>query len=157
MSERLYERIAELQEQLRQGAITRRDFLRYATLIGVSVGAAEALAACAPKVTPTRAPTVAPPPTAAPPPSSAAGTTAPTAPPPAAVPSPAAPAAGGVEYPGFAWDPPYKALHVDYDKCTGCRICEGACSIKNFGEFNPELSRIRIYDFYAGQIQVPSI
>ena len=50
MREELHERVSELQEQLRQGNITRRDFLRYATLLGLSLGAAEALAACAPKV-----------------------------------------------------------------------------------------------------------
>ena len=49
MGEELHKRISELQEQLRQGTITRRDFLRYASLLGLSVGAAEALAACAQK------------------------------------------------------------------------------------------------------------
>lgn len=52
MKEELHARVSELQEQLRQGKISRRDFLRYATLVGLSVGAAEALAACAPKPTP---------------------------------------------------------------------------------------------------------
>ena len=62
-----------------------------------------------------------------------------------------------VRYPGFAWDPPYAIVTADYRLCSGCRICEVACSVKNFGEFNPELSRIRIYDFYAGLLQIPSI
>ncbi|MGC8787905.1 MAG: twin-arginine translocation signal domain-containing protein, partial [Anaerolineae bacterium] len=53
MSQKMQERISELQEQLRQGVISRREFLRYVTLLGVSLGAAEALAACAPKPTPT--------------------------------------------------------------------------------------------------------
>jgi len=35
-------------------------------------------------------------------------------------------------------------LAVDYDKCTGCRICETACSISNAGETNPSKSRVRI-------------
>ena len=52
MEERLHKRVSELQEQLSQGEINRRDFLRYASLLGLSLGAAEALAACAPKLTP---------------------------------------------------------------------------------------------------------
>ena len=51
---------------------------------------------------------------------------------------------------------PVVQLVFDYNKCCGCRICEVVCSIKHFGEFNPELSRIRVYDFYNGLIQVPS-
>lgn len=45
--------ISDLQEQLRQGRISRRDFIRYTTILGLSLGAAEALATCAPKPTPT--------------------------------------------------------------------------------------------------------
>jgi len=35
-------------------------------------------------------------------------------------------------------------LVIDFDKCTGCRACEIACSLANCGEANPEKSRIRI-------------
>jgi len=35
-------------------------------------------------------------------------------------------------------------IAVDYDRCTGCRICEVACSTTNSGEINPEKARIRI-------------
>ena len=35
-------------------------------------------------------------------------------------------------------------LVVNYDKCTGCRICETACSIRLGAEVNPQKSRIRI-------------
>ena len=38
--------IPEAQEQLRQGNITRRDFLRLSTLLGLSLGCAQLLAAC---------------------------------------------------------------------------------------------------------------
>jgi len=60
------ERIRGLQEQLRQGRITRRSFLRYVTLLGLSLGAAEALAACAPQPTATPGPTSALTPTSTP-------------------------------------------------------------------------------------------
>ena len=80
----LHERLSELQEKLRLGQITRRDFLRYATLLGVSVGAAEALAACAPKPGPTAVPPTKVPPTKVPPTAVAPSEPAPTAPPPVA-------------------------------------------------------------------------
>lgn len=58
-------RISELQEQLRQGKISRREFIRCATFLGLSLGAAETLSACAPRGTPiaTPAPHVTVPPT----------------------------------------------------------------------------------------------
>lgn len=37
-----------------------------------------------------------------------------------------------------------RVIAIDYDKCTGCRICEMACSVKNSGEINPVRSRIRV-------------
>jgi len=37
-----------------------------------------------------------------------------------------------------------RIIAIDYDKCTGCRICELACSLLNTGETDPEKSRIRI-------------
>jgi peptide/nickel transport system substrate-binding protein len=81
--------IPELQESLRKGEISRREFLRYATLLGLSVGAASALAACGPAATPTAAPApTAIPPTAAPAPTQAPAAT--TAPAPTAAPTKAA-------------------------------------------------------------------
>ena len=37
-----------------------------------------------------------------------------------------------------------RVVAIDYDKCTGCRICELACSLLNTGETDPGKSRIRI-------------
>ncbi len=37
-----------------------------------------------------------------------------------------------------------KILAIDYEKCTGCRSCELACSIKHEGVSNPSRSRIKI-------------
>jgi len=37
-----------------------------------------------------------------------------------------------------------RVIAIDYDKCTGCRMCEVACSTTNSGETNPERSRIRV-------------
>jgi peptide/nickel transport system substrate-binding protein len=76
--------VPELQEALRKGNLSRREFLRYATLLGLSVSAASALAACGPAATPTAAPAptavppTAVPPTKAPAPPTAAPTAVPT-------------------------------------------------------------------------------
>ena len=144
MAQRALQRLGELQHQLQSGSINRRDFLRYAGMLGMSLAAAEALAAC----TPAAAPTTAPP---------AAGQPVPTCPPPTAGEAPPAETVEVFGYPGFVWNPPYAGLEFDYDKCNGCRICEAACSVKNFGELRPDLSRIRIYDFNAGLVVVGSI
>ena len=37
-----------------------------------------------------------------------------------------------------------KVITIDASKCTGCRMCEVACSLKHEGECNPERSRIRV-------------
>lgn len=57
--DRVHPYVPEMQEQLRQGRISRREFLRVATLLGVSVPLANFLAACG-APTPTAAPTTAP-------------------------------------------------------------------------------------------------
>jgi carbon-monoxide dehydrogenase iron sulfur subunit len=40
-----------------------------------------------------------------------------------------------------------KIITVNPDKCTGCRLCELACSLKNTDEFNPARARIRVIGF----------
>ena len=35
-------------------------------------------------------------------------------------------------------------IHVDIDKCTGCRICEVVCYYSKSGKFNPRKSRIGV-------------
>ncbi len=79
----LHPAVPELQDALRKGKISRREFLRFAALLGVSTGAASILAACA---QPAAAPTAVPvPPTAVPPTAAPAATVAPTAAPAAAI------------------------------------------------------------------------
>ncbi len=60
--DRIHPYVPEMQEQLRQGRISRREFLRVATLLGVSIPAANFLAACGappPAAAPTAAPAAA--------------------------------------------------------------------------------------------------
>ena len=58
--------VSDAQEKLRQGTISRREFLKISTLLGVSLGTANILAACAPAATATAVPPTAVPPTAVP-------------------------------------------------------------------------------------------
>ena len=37
-----------------------------------------------------------------------------------------------------------KVLMLDYEKCTGCRLCEMVCSVKHEGVSNPARSRVKI-------------
>lgn len=70
--EKLHKAIPDLQDQYQKGKMSRREFIRYATLLGTSLATAQALAACGPAQTPaTEAPaapaaTEAPAPTATP-------------------------------------------------------------------------------------------
>ena len=74
-----HEAIPYLQDQLQKGKMSRREFVRYATLLGMSFGAATVAAQCAAPAAPTQAPAAeptAPPaeePTAAPEPEAAMG------------------------------------------------------------------------------------
>ena len=37
-----------------------------------------------------------------------------------------------------------KVLVIDYEKCTGCRLCELVCSVFHTGASNPSRSRIKV-------------
>ena len=50
-----------------------------------------------------------------------------------------------------------KVLFVDFEKCTGCRTCEVACSLKNEGVCNPALSRITIVGWREMGLDVPMV
>lgn len=47
-------------------------------------------------------------------------------------------------------------IFVDYEKCSGCRLCEIACSLKHEGLIWPEASRIKVFE-YAPGISVPHL
>ncbi len=48
-----------------------------------------------------------------------------------------------------------KSLHINPQKCTGCRQCELACSYENYATFNIALSRIKVFDFHQTGRKVP--
>jgi len=108
--------IFELLEQVRQGKIGRREFLRYTSLLGLSLGAAEALASCAPQPTPTAA---------LPTPTAGAALPTPTA---GAAPLPVAEKEAKAGY----------MLRFNPAVCTGCLLCAVACAEKWATEYFPE-------------------
>jgi carbon-monoxide dehydrogenase iron sulfur subunit len=48
-----------------------------------------------------------------------------------------------------------KVLITDYEKCTGCRICELVCSVKHEGVSNPARSRIKVIKWESEGRYVP--
>ena len=52
---------------------------------------------------------------------------------------------------------PYKVLLVDPRKCTGCRICEMACSFRKEGVFSPTKARIHVLRWEAEGLDIPMV
>jgi len=50
-----------------------------------------------------------------------------------------------------------KALIVNPDRCTGCGLCEMACSMRNTGEFNPSRSRIQVISMEPDLFRCPVV
>lgn len=48
-----------------------------------------------------------------------------------------------------------KVLRIDYEKCTGCRLCELVCSVRHDNVSNPERSRIRVIKWETEGVYVP--
>jgi len=48
-------------------------------------------------------------------------------------------------------------IEVNYNICTGCRLCEIACSFAKESVVNPAASRIKVYQFWPGPIDVPAL
>ena len=48
-----------------------------------------------------------------------------------------------------------KHIEVLVDKCTGCKLCELACSAVKMGDFNPINSRIKVVLVDIPEIPVP--
>ena len=50
-----------------------------------------------------------------------------------------------------------KILIVDHERCTGCRLCELVCSVKNTGMSNPTRSRIQVVKWEMEGFQLPML
>lgn len=50
-----------------------------------------------------------------------------------------------------------KILVVDYDKCSGCRMCELVCSWRHQQEFNPAKAAIQIVTMREKSVDIPII
>jgi Fe-S-cluster-containing hydrogenase component 2 len=50
-----------------------------------------------------------------------------------------------------------RTLVVDFEKCTGCRNCEMACSVFHMGASNPVKSAVRIVRWEREGLEVPVV
>jgi len=50
-----------------------------------------------------------------------------------------------------------KVLMIDYEKCTGCRLCEQVCPVKHEGVCNPARSRITVVKWEEEGLYVPMV
>lgn len=48
-----------------------------------------------------------------------------------------------------------KVLLINYEKCTGCRLCEQVCAVKHHGASNPSRSRIRVMKWEMEGLYIP--
>ncbi|MDF1537499.1 MAG: 4Fe-4S dicluster domain-containing protein [Candidatus Thorarchaeota archaeon] len=48
-------------------------------------------------------------------------------------------------------------LAIDYEKCTGCRNCELACSVAHYNEFSPSRARIQVIKQETRNIVAPVV
>ncbi|MBN1105106.1 MAG: 4Fe-4S dicluster domain-containing protein [Deltaproteobacteria bacterium] len=48
-----------------------------------------------------------------------------------------------------------KVLSINYQKCTGCRLCELVCAVFHDGISNPMRSRIRVMKWEAEGLYIP--
>ncbi|MGD0915936.1 MAG: 4Fe-4S dicluster domain-containing protein [Thermodesulfobacteriota bacterium] len=52
-------------------------------------------------------------------------------------------------------EPMGKVLQVNFEKCTGCRLCENVCSVFHDGVSNPARSRIKVIKWESEGIYIP--
>lgn len=48
-----------------------------------------------------------------------------------------------------------KVLYIDYQKCTGCRLCELVCAVSHDGISNPARSRIKVMKWEQEGLYIP--
>jgi carbon-monoxide dehydrogenase iron sulfur subunit len=52
-------------------------------------------------------------------------------------------------------EPMGKVLVVNYERCTGCRLCELVCAVKHDGVSNPTRSRIKVIKWETEGLYIP--
>jgi carbon-monoxide dehydrogenase iron sulfur subunit len=50
-----------------------------------------------------------------------------------------------------------KVLTIDQEKCTSCRLCELACSARQYGQFRPTASHVQVAIFPEDAVYFPVV
>lgn len=48
-----------------------------------------------------------------------------------------------------------KQLVIKPEKCIGCRTCELVCSFGHYGEFNPKLANVKVFEYEKAAVAIP--
>ncbi|MGN1003085.1 MAG: 4Fe-4S dicluster domain-containing protein [Oscillospiraceae bacterium] len=48
-----------------------------------------------------------------------------------------------------------KQLLLKPEKCIGCRTCELVCSFGHYGEFNPKLANVKVFEYEKAAVAIP--
>ena len=48
-----------------------------------------------------------------------------------------------------------KQLLIKPEKCIGCRTCELVCSFGHYGQFNPKMANVKVFEYEQAAVAVP--
>lgn len=46
-------------------------------------------------------------------------------------------------------------INIDYEKCSGCRICQQICTFFHYQEFNPKRARVKVVQARSNGLFIP--
>ena len=56
---------------------------------------------------------------------------------------------------GLWLENPMKQLLIKPEKCIGCRTCELVCSFGHYGQFNPKLANVKVFEYEKAAVAIP--
>jgi carbon-monoxide dehydrogenase iron sulfur subunit len=48
-----------------------------------------------------------------------------------------------------------KQLVIKPEKCIGCRTCELVCSFGHYGQFNPKMANVKVFEYEKAAVAIP--
>ena len=48
-----------------------------------------------------------------------------------------------------------KQLLIKPEKCIGCRTCELVCSFGHYGQFNPKMANVKVFEYEKAAVAIP--